>query len=213
MCSANDKRLELNRKPQRCCERNADNMKTETLSQGYVMACSVGLAICAAAPSQTNTRPSEATNSPGDLSYAAEKTFAAFNSAIMAGKEEKPVDDNLPEIPLQYWTEPIKALHPVKVYLHHYNLVVVQKISGEVEEGTCISSPISSYLPMSGDDGFIFPQTPRTETRTPSLRIEPSISSGQRSNQRRIDTPWDALQPPPGRPVLISTGLLPTSAR
>ena len=97
----------------------------------------------------------------------------------MAGKEEKATDNNLPEIRSQYWTEPIKALRPVRVYMHHYNLVLVQKMSGEVEEGKYISSPISSYLPKSGDDGFILSPNPKHGNMYPFLPMEPSISRGQ----------------------------------
>ena len=55
-----------------------------------------------------------------------------------------------------------KSLHPVKVYTHRVNIVVVQRMRGETEEGKYIYIMISSYLPQSGDDGFVFSPNPRS---------------------------------------------------
>jgi hypothetical protein len=41
------------------------------------------------------------------------------------------------------------------------NIVVVQKIAGDVEEGKYIYIPVSSYLPQPGDDGFEFKPNPK----------------------------------------------------
>jgi len=60
------------------------------------------------------------------------------------------------DIPSVCWAERITALHPLKVYAHRVNLVVVQKLTGTREEGLYIYIPISSYLPHTGVDGFEF---------------------------------------------------------
>ena len=61
------------------------------------------------------------------------------------------------EIPKKYWTDKIKELKPIKVYIHHFNIVVVQRISANIEEGKYIYMPISSYAPHNnGFDGFKF---------------------------------------------------------
>ncbi len=60
------------------------------------------------------------------------------------------------EIAESCWAKEIAALRPLRVYLHRTNLVVVQRESGEMEEGKYIYILISSYLPQSGDDGFTF---------------------------------------------------------
>jgi len=65
-------------------------------------------------------------------------------------------------IPPLYWADKIKALDPLKVYTHRVNIVVVQDQYSSVESGKYISIPISSYLPMSGDDGFVFTPDPRS---------------------------------------------------
>lgn len=67
------------------------------------------------------------------------------------------------EIPPTYWADRIKALHPLRVYTHRANIVVVQKIVGDIEEGKYITIIISSYIPQTGDDGFEFIPNPRTE--------------------------------------------------
>ena len=68
-------------------------------------------------------------------------------------------DQRMPsdEIPKQYWTDKIMELKPIKVYVHHFNIVVVQKFSANIEEGKYIYMPISSYAPHNnGYDGFTF---------------------------------------------------------
>jgi hypothetical protein len=54
---------------------------------------------------------------PDYFTNAAERTYAAYGAAIRAGTEEKPAAD-APVMPSKYWTEPIKALRPIRVYLH-----------------------------------------------------------------------------------------------
>ncbi|MBN1456928.1 MAG: hypothetical protein JW912_03655, partial [Sedimentisphaerales bacterium] len=61
--------------------------------------------------------------------------------------------ENIPE---QYWSGLIRALKPLRVYTHRSNVVVTLKVHDYIEEGVYISIPISSYLPVNGDDGFMF---------------------------------------------------------
>ena len=51
------------------------------------------------------------------------------------------------EIPARYWCNPIKALHPIKVYEDQGNVVVVQKIANGIEYGKYIGSVYSSHHP------------------------------------------------------------------
>ena len=91
------------------------------------------------------------------LAQEAEDTYAAYTKAIRAGTG-RPSD----EIPAAYWTEGIKRLKPLKVYTHQVNVVVVQHVTENTEEGKYIYIPISSYLPLSGDDGFVFSPNPNS---------------------------------------------------
>ena len=50
----------------------------------------------------------------------------------------------------------ITSLKPIQVYHHRGNLVVAQKVVDGVEYGKYITSSLSSYMPMDGDDGFTF---------------------------------------------------------
>jgi len=90
-----------------------------------------------------------------DLVEAAYATYLARRDATRGGTK-----DPTNEIYSTYWADGIKALNPVKVYTHRINIVVVQCISNETEEGKYIVIPISSYLPMTGDDGFVFSPEP-----------------------------------------------------
>lgn len=92
-----------------------------------------------------------ASGSSPDIAEAAYKTHIQYVRAINAGTEKR--SENIPE---QYWADGIKALKPVKVYKHRTNIVVVQRVLGETEEGKYIYIPVSSYIPQSGDDGFTF---------------------------------------------------------
>ena len=93
----------------------------------------------------------------GGVVRAAEVTYAAYGRAIRAQKEQPST-----EIPERYWADGIKALKPIRVYEHRVNVVVVQRESKNLEEGKYIYIPVSSYLPMSGDDGFTFEPNPKT---------------------------------------------------
>lgn len=87
--------------------------------------------------------------SPDALGAAALRTHASYlrsHSGVLPS----------PEVPRTYWAREIKALRPLRVYLHGVNVVVVQRESDGVEEGKYIVTIISSYAPQSGDDGFTF---------------------------------------------------------
>jgi hypothetical protein len=92
---------------------------------------------------------------PNELVEAANRTFSNYVHSEEA-KETKAQGD----IPPKYWTASIRALKPIRVYLHRINVVVVQRVVNGVEEGKYIYIPVSSYLPMSGDDGFTFTPNP-----------------------------------------------------
>ncbi|MDB6111632.1 MAG: hypothetical protein JWR69_3382 [Pedosphaera sp.] len=53
------------------------------------------------------------------------------------------------EIPRSYWSPPIKALHPIKVYEDIGNIVIVQKIANGMEYGKYIMPTYSSHWPES----------------------------------------------------------------
>lgn len=112
---------------------------------GLVFGCLFVIAGCGA---------KSAVRGPGfspDTAGAAYKTYVQYVRAVHAGKEK--VSDDIPE---QCWADGIKALKPVKVYLHRVNIVAVQRVSSETEQGKYIYIPVSSYIPQSGDDGFTF---------------------------------------------------------
>ncbi len=95
------------------------------------------------------------TSKSEQLVLAAQATHAAYVRSFSAGQEPTSED-----IPRQFWARDIVALYPLRVYSHRVNIVVVQKESESVEEGTYICLLISSYLPTSGDDGFTFHPDP-----------------------------------------------------
>ncbi|MBN1437226.1 MAG: hypothetical protein JW936_09130, partial [Sedimentisphaerales bacterium] len=66
-------------------------------------------------------------------------------------------------IPPEYWADSIRRLDPIRVYMHEYNIVIVQSQNDGVEEGKYVLTPISSYLPRSGDDGFVFTPYPTVD--------------------------------------------------
>jgi hypothetical protein len=87
----------------------------------------------------------------GGLPAAAYRTYRNYLHGVRSGTEEASG-----VISSQYWAEGIRALNPLRVYMHRYNVVVVQRESGEIEEGRYVYIPISSYMPVNGDDGFTF---------------------------------------------------------
>ncbi len=100
---------------------------------------------------ETTKPPARARPSLSELSWAAQKTV--MNCDGVPGTEGG--------IAPVCWTDPIKALNPIRVYTHRVNVVVVQRVHEGIEEGKYIYIPISSYLPQSGDDGFEFTPDPR----------------------------------------------------
>lgn len=111
--------------------------------------CLVWLFTVGGCKSQTTDPSNEL--APDALGAAALRTHTCWVRMHREGKT--PSSD---DIPRSCWAGPIEALHPLKVYVHRANVVVVQKESGNVEEGKYINTVISSYLPQSGDDGFVF---------------------------------------------------------
>jgi hypothetical protein len=95
------------------------------------------------------------------LKAAAEQTYANYNRAFQAGMEKPQPEGERHEIPAKYWTDPIKALKPISVYLHRANVVVVQRVANGIEEGKYISLMISSYLPQNREDGFEYTPNPQ----------------------------------------------------
>ena len=93
--------------------------------------------------------------STSQLAEAAEQTAAVYGRAIHKGESSSST-----EIPERYWARAIRELKPIKVYTHMVNIVVVQKVRDNVEEGKYIYIPISSYLPMDGTDGFTYQPNP-----------------------------------------------------
>ncbi len=85
------------------------------------------------------------------LAEASLDTLTRYEKAVRAGDAETSAG-----IPAQFWSPPILDLKPIKVYTHRVNLVVVQETSDSIEKGLYIYVPISSYIPISGDDGFVF---------------------------------------------------------
>ncbi len=86
------------------------------------------------------------------------KTISAYDTAALAHREKFN-----PEIPPAYWDPGIQRLHPIKVYTHRANLVVVQRMSEGNEKGKYIYLPVSSFRPVSAwfshkhaVDGFVF---------------------------------------------------------
>jgi hypothetical protein len=90
-----------------------------------------------------------------DIVEAAHETYAARIRAIRDG-----TSDTTNEIHSRYWADGIRALDPIKVYIHRNNIVVVQSITDGTEQGKYIYIPVSSHLPMSEIDGFVLSPEP-----------------------------------------------------
>jgi len=121
----------------------------------HVLLAGLCLMLPAACGCQWNKDSESSSLSPDYIVEAAHATYAAYVRAIQGGTR-----DPTNEIDSKYWADGIKALKPIKVYMHMINIVVVQSISDGVEEGKYIHIPVSSYLPMTGDDGFVFTPEP-----------------------------------------------------
>jgi hypothetical protein len=120
-----------------------------------VLLAGLCLMLLAGCGCQSNEALESASSSPDDLVEAAEATYVARRNATRGGTPD-PTNEFYPT----YWADGIKALNPIKVYKHRTNIVVVQRITDGTEEGKYICLPISSYLPMTGDDGFVFSPEP-----------------------------------------------------
>ena len=91
-------------------------------------------------PAGQATKPAaKTTRGLSDLGWAAQQTV--MNSSGVPSTETG--------IAPECWTDPIKALHPIRVYTHRVNVVVVQRVHEGIEEGKYIYISISSYLPRS----------------------------------------------------------------
>ena len=95
------------------------------------------------------------------LVEAAYETYARNVRARRGSGAENPT----PEIFRECWAEGIRQLKPIRVYKHRVNIVVVQKVRDNVEEGKYIYIPVSSYLPMDGIDGFTYKPNPKKGNR------------------------------------------------
>ena len=113
------------------------------------------LMLSAACGCQSNEDPEPSSLSADEIAKEAYATHLARHRAIRGG-----TPDPTNEIYPTYWTDGIKALNPIKVYTHRINVVIVQRVSDGIEEGKYVYIPISSYLPMTGDDGFVFSPEP-----------------------------------------------------
>jgi hypothetical protein len=121
----------------------------------HVLLAGLCLMLLAACGCQSNEDPESSSLFSDDLVGAAHATYVTRLRAVKGG-----IPDPTNEIYSTYWADGIKALNPIKVYKHRTNIVVVQRISEGIEEGKYICIPISSYLPMTGDDGFVFSPEP-----------------------------------------------------
>ncbi|MCP4262535.1 MAG: hypothetical protein GY774_34285 [Planctomycetes bacterium] len=134
-----------------------DKNQERKFTMKHVLLAGFCLMLPAACGCQSNEDPESSSLSlfSDDLVGAAEATYVARLRAVKGG-----IPDLTNEIYSTYWADGIKALNPIKVYTHRINIVVVQRISDGTEEGKYIVIPISSYLPMTGDDGFVFNPEP-----------------------------------------------------
>jgi hypothetical protein len=122
-----------------------------------ILVLGVMLLLSAFSEARTSNIPSMAGLPSDPLVLAAMETYSNW---IRGAEENTQEEDGTFNIPSKHWAEDIKALKPVKVYTHRVNMVVVQWIKDNVEEGKYICIPISSYLPHSGPDGFEFTPNP-----------------------------------------------------
>ena len=121
----------------------------------HVLLATLCLMLLAACGCQSNEEPESTSLSTEELAADAYETLLNRRNATRGGTRD-PTNEFYPT----YWADGIKALDPIKVYKHMGNIVVVQRISGRIEEGKYICIPISSYLPMTGDYGFTFSPEP-----------------------------------------------------
>ena len=93
---------------------------------------------------------------PDTLPGAANLTYAAHGQARIAGHADAPPSESIPAL---YWAARIKQLKPLRVYMRLSSLVVVQRETGQIEEGLYIQAT-GSILSFAGNagDGFVLSQ-------------------------------------------------------
>jgi hypothetical protein len=126
----------------------------------HVLLAGLCLMLPAACGCQSKEVAESSSLSPEELVKAAEATYVARRNATRGGTRD-PTNEYYPV----YWADGIKALNPIRVYKHRTNIVVVQRITDGTEQGKYICLPISSYMPMTGDDGFVFSPEPLSGNR------------------------------------------------
>jgi hypothetical protein len=132
--------------------------ENDPMSRCRTMLGAMVLLIPMLAVSQEREIPNRGINSSAGLPEAAHETYINYNRAYQAGNVTVQREGEEILIPSNYWSDPIKALNPLKVYMHRVNIVVVLRLRDNIEEGKYISIPISSFLPMNGVDGFEYTQ-------------------------------------------------------
>jgi len=128
-------------------------MQTKSISMLCAFLSILGC-VCACRPTTQPAASSPPVDYPDGLCQDASETYVAYVKGSKPGAGA--------DIPSTYWANGIRALQPIRVYLHRANLVVVQQVAAETERGKYIQGPVSSYIPESGDDGFEFTPDPRT---------------------------------------------------
>ena len=104
------------------------------------------------------------TRSVDDHAPLVEAAYETYNRHVRARRGSGGEKRN-PVIYRECWAEGIKKLKPIRVYKHKNNIVVVQKVRDNVEEGKYIHIPISSHMPMDGIDGFTLHPNPMKGNR------------------------------------------------
>lgn len=131
-----------NRDPHRPLNRASKRICAIVLSAG------VSLAFCGCHVdwySRSSSAMMKDSRQCSELWDGVEKMWHAWGIAMDDGTAERNH-----EIPPAYWTPPVKALHPIRVYVDVSNTVIVQKIVDGVEYGKYIMTPESSHYPSAG---------------------------------------------------------------
>lgn len=114
-------------------------------------------------PGLLRNAPVPGTNAPGAppsladsaLSTDATETLVRWNKAGLPAPPGGSPDDIAPD----FWFPRIRDLHPLRVYSHRVNLVVVTNQTATGEEGYYVTVAYSSYMPNPmepSSDGFQF---------------------------------------------------------
>jgi hypothetical protein len=112
---------------------------------------------------QTSKALTEGMSSSAEIAVAAHQTFANYIRAYQAGEVITQWEGNEIAIPSKFWADQIKALKPLKVYDHRGNIVVVQRIQDDIEEGKYILGAITNFLGQNGIDGFEYTPDPQQD--------------------------------------------------